>query len=77
MVTWTTKEGGILRVSEMSTPHIKNCIKMLERNYGDIFQEGYYSEALDGVAEEMDNLKKELEHRERIKLVLREEGIIK
>ncbi len=29
--TWTTKDGVTLKVSEMETSHIKNCIAMLKR----------------------------------------------
>lgn len=29
--TWTTREGKELKISEMETSHIQNCIKMLER----------------------------------------------
>ena len=29
---WKTKEGKIIKISEMSTSHIKNCILMLRKN---------------------------------------------
>lgn len=29
---WRTKDGRVLMVGEMGTGHIKNCIRMLERN---------------------------------------------
>ena len=29
---WITKDGRYLHVSEMETSHIRNCIRMLERN---------------------------------------------
>ena len=29
---WRTKDGRILKVEEMETGHIENCIRMLERN---------------------------------------------
>jgi len=32
MKYWTTREGTKLKISEMETDHIKNCMKMLERN---------------------------------------------
>ncbi len=28
---WKTKTGGKIRIKDMSTEHIKNCIKLLER----------------------------------------------
>lgn len=30
--TWTTREGKQLKISEMETSHIQNCIAMLRRN---------------------------------------------
>lgn len=29
---WRTKDGRVLKVEEMDTGHIENCIRMLERN---------------------------------------------
>lgn len=29
---WTTREGKKLKISEMETSHIKNCIALLDRN---------------------------------------------
>jgi hypothetical protein len=29
---WRTKDGRVLKVEEMETGHIKNCMRMLERN---------------------------------------------
>lgn len=29
---WITKDGRYLHVSEMDTSHIRNCMRMLERN---------------------------------------------
>ena len=29
---WRTKDGRVLKVEEMGVEHIKNCIRMLERN---------------------------------------------
>lgn len=30
---WTTKEGKKLKISEMETSHIKNCIALMEKKY--------------------------------------------
>lgn len=30
MTEWTTKDGKILKIVDMETTHIENCIKMLE-----------------------------------------------
>lgn len=30
METWTTQDGTVLKLSEMETSHIENCIKMLK-----------------------------------------------
>jgi hypothetical protein len=30
--TWKTKDGKELKISDMKTSYIENCIKMLERN---------------------------------------------
>ena len=32
MKTWTTKNGDELRIEDMTTEHILNCIKSIERN---------------------------------------------
>lgn len=31
-LTWKTKDGKVLRISEMTTEHLTNCIRMLERH---------------------------------------------
>ena len=31
--TWTMKDGSKIKISEMQTSHIQNCIKMVKRNY--------------------------------------------
>jgi len=33
---WITKDGEILNISDMTTQHIKNCIKMLDREINSI-----------------------------------------
>jgi len=30
--TWTTKEGAILKITEMATPHLLSALHMIERN---------------------------------------------
>ena len=30
--TWTTKDGRVLKIREMSTAHLRNTIRMLEAN---------------------------------------------
>ena len=49
MKYWKTKDGKKLKITEMETSHIENCIKMLERNKSNILTEldmatehGYY-----------------------------------
>jgi hypothetical protein len=63
MKYWITKEGSQLKISEMATSHIHNCLKAIEDGRID-FGEDYY--------EAIHSLEKELEHRDRILLVLRE-----
>lgn len=43
MKTWTTKEGDVIKVHEMETLHIKNCISMLKRNMPDHEEDEYFS----------------------------------
>lgn len=38
---WTTKDGRTMKVNEMTTGHIMNCMKML-RNGGQITDDFYY-----------------------------------
>lgn len=35
METWTTQDGTVIKVSEMETSHIENCIKMLKNQIVD------------------------------------------
>lgn len=28
---WTTRDGEVLKISEMTTSHIRNCVAMLDR----------------------------------------------
>lgn len=40
---WTTEDGRTLKITEMTTRHIQNCMKMLEREATeDDFDEFYY-----------------------------------
>jgi hypothetical protein len=32
MQTWTTKDGDVLKIKDMETSHIQNCINLLKRN---------------------------------------------
>lgn len=65
MKTWTTKEGEVLNVSEMSSSHIQNCVNMLERQLVDPYDvHGYdpqmgYSGYMDGLIEESNEMKRE------------------
>lgn len=34
---WTTREGEMILISSMADSHLKNAIKMIERNYSDPF----------------------------------------
>lgn len=45
---WTTKNGKQIRVSEMTTSHIKNCLRMLERGHFD-------KDKYDGLVQELRN----------------------
>ena len=47
---WETKEGKTLSVKEMTTSHIKNCIRMLQRNnspFADIYVPMFEKELID------------------------------
>ena len=69
---WTTKDGKRLKLRDMETSHIENCIKMLERSLSDWdyelegFQGGYTHAVL-----EAENEKKQ-EFIGAFKLVLKE-----
>jgi hypothetical protein len=63
MKYWITKEGSEFKISEMATSHIRNCLKAVKDGRVD-FGEYYY--------DAIDSLEKELEHRDRILLVLKE-----
>ena len=40
---WTTRDGQTLKITEMTTQHIKNCMKMMEREATeDYFDDFYY-----------------------------------
>lgn len=36
---WTTREGKKLKISEMGTSHIQNCMKMIRRKFPAMFIE--------------------------------------
>lgn len=40
---WKTKEGKVLRVSEMETSHIRNCMRMLERKCASVCEKPWAS----------------------------------
>lgn len=63
MKYWITKEGDEIKISEMATSHIKNCLKAIEDGRIDL-GEAYY--------EAIHSLERELEHRDRILLVIKE-----
>jgi hypothetical protein len=41
-VTWTTAEGVELKISEMETSHIRNCIKLIQRKWDELDEESDY-----------------------------------
>lgn len=69
MLVWETKDGESLYISEMGTNHIKNCMKMLSNQV----KENEHSEyTIDYLA----SFEEELEKRNRILLVLKEQKLI-
>lgn len=55
---WTMKDGQTIRLDQMSDRHIENCIRMLEKKYGEIPELW------------ADRFKKELEWRDYIKRIV-------
>jgi len=39
MATWTTRDGTVLQISEMTSDHLKNAAAMLERDKDKLFAE--------------------------------------
>lgn len=33
ITTWKTKDGTVVKIKDMTTNHIKNCMSMIERNF--------------------------------------------
>lgn len=69
--TWTTRDGREIKISEMTTQHLKNAISYLERkdrttwkfgSYGSLAEDMYYDEVPN---EEYENLVEELNRRGR------------
>lgn len=68
--TWVTKTGKVLKIEEMSSTHIGNCINMLNRmvarainHYMSINEDSY--EIPDWISEKYDELSEELIKRQK------------